>query len=150
MTQLSLRPPRGSDELPELVAVWRRSVTATHDFLQPDEIDFYAARMATEYLPAVELTVADANGAVVGFSGTTDGRLEMLFVDDGWRGRGVGALLLHEALRRHPALELDVNEENPQAVRFYERQGFVVTGRSELDGDGRSHPLLHLRRNAPA
>jgi putative acetyltransferase len=49
-------------------------------------------------------------------------------------------------LGRYPALILDVNEQNPPAAGFYARQGFVVVGRSETDGEGRPFPLLHLNR----
>ena len=40
---------------------------------------------------------------------------------------------------------LDVNEQNPLAAGFYERAGFVVVGRSPVDGAGRPFPLLHMR-----
>jgi hypothetical protein len=41
--------------------------------------------------------------------------------------------------------ELDVNEQNPQALGFYFKQGFEVIGRSEVDGMGQPYPLLHMR-----
>lgn len=37
-----------------------------------------------------------------------------------------------------------MNEQNPQAVGFYLHYGFVQTGRSPLDGEGRPFPLLHM------
>jgi putative acetyltransferase len=43
-------------------------------------------------------------------------------------------------------LTVDVNEQNPAAVGFYEAVGFVVVGRSPLDDAGRPFPLLHMRR----
>ena len=43
------------------------------------------------------------------------------------------------------AQQLDVNEQNPQALGFYFRQGFEVVGRSEQDGMGQPYPLLHMR-----
>jgi putative acetyltransferase len=42
-----------------------------------------------------------------------------------------------------------VNEQNPAACGFYEHLGFVVVGRSEVDGTGRPFPLLHMRRPTP-
>ena len=59
-------------------------------------------------------------------------------------GRGVGGALLRHARNRHGALHLEVNEQNARALAFYQRQGFVITGRSALDSAGRPYPLLHL------
>jgi putative acetyltransferase len=41
-------------------------------------------------------------------------------------------------------MSVDVNEQNPQATAFYQHYGFVQTGRSPLDGEGRPLPLLHM------
>ena len=54
-------------------------------------------------------------------------------------------MLLGHARRLKGALTVDVNEQNPEAVRFYEACGFAVVGRSEVDSDGRPFPLLHMR-----
>ncbi|PTR32003.1 putative acetyltransferase [Rhodococcus sp. OK519] len=142
-----LRPCHGPAEWPFLVRIWRSAVEATHTFLSPEDVDFYASRMLSDYLPAVELTVADVEGTPAGFSGLAGNSLEMLFVDDTYRGRGVGSALLRRALADHPDLILDVNEQNPQAVGFYERHGFVTRSRSATDADGRPFPILHMARS---
>ena len=79
--------------------------------------------------------------------------MEALFVDPDHHGTGVGRALVDHALTRDPApdpthnptLSVDVNEQNAMARRFYERAGFVATGRSDRDGQGRHYPLIHLR-----
>ncbi|MCE1174397.1 MAG: gluconokinase, GntK/IdnK-type [Propionibacteriales bacterium] len=135
------------------MAIWRRSVEATHHFLSADDIDAIERELIPTYFPAVAITVAEGAHGVVGFSGVADGRLEMLFVDAAARAGGVGSTLLHAAIEAHPDLELDVNEQNPAALAFYRRHGFEVIGRSATDQDGRPFPLLHLARRpaeAPA
>lgn len=42
--------------------------------------------------------------------------------------------------------KVDVNEENPEAIGFYEHFGFKLIGRSELDGSGKPYPILHMER----
>ena len=42
------------------------------------------------------------------------------------------------------ARAVDVNEQNPQALAFYKRQGFRIVGRSAQDGQGMPYPLLHM------
>jgi putative acetyltransferase len=46
------------------------------------------------------------------------------------------------AIHELQASKVDVNEQNGQAVGFYQRMGFVVTGRHETDGLGKPYPLL--------
>ena len=56
----------------------------------------------------------------------------------------VGTALLAHAKAAHQQLALDVNEQNPQALAFYKRQGFRIVGRSAQDGQGMPYPLLHM------
>lgn len=133
---------------PELVRIWRRAVEATHTFLAPDDVDEIETEVRTAALPALSVLVAQhADGTPVGWIGTDGHRVEALFVDPSAHGRGVGSALLAAATVGTARVELDVNEQNPGAVGFYERLGFVRTGRSERDGRGRPFPLLHLRRD---
>ncbi|MFT3888712.1 MAG: GNAT family N-acetyltransferase [Arachnia sp.] len=141
-----IRPSSGSTEYPGLVEIWRSSVRATHDFLDEKDFERIEASLIPVYFPAVAMLVADTDDGPVGFAGVAEGCLEMLFVSDSARGRGVGTALLHEAVARYGVTEVDVNEQNTGALGFYLSQGFVQVGRSELDGDGRPYPLLHLRR----
>lgn len=145
---LVLRPCHGSREWPVLVRIWRTAVEATHHFLTAEDIDYYEHRMASEYLGAVELTVAESDEVPVGFSGVAAGKLEMLFVDRAHHGHGAGSALLGQGLALFPDLLVDVNEQNPQALAFYRRHGFVVLDRSDTDADGRPFPILHLGRRA--
>jgi putative acetyltransferase len=48
-------------------------------------------------------------------------------------------------VRSLDATRVDVNEQNEQAVGFYQRMRFGVEGRSELDSQGKPFPLLHMR-----
>jgi putative acetyltransferase len=43
------------------------------------------------------------------------------------------------------ATQVDVNEQNEQAVGFYLKIGAEIIGSSELDGLGKPFPLLHTR-----
>ncbi|CAB3846917.1 Peptidyl-lysine N-acetyltransferase YjaB [Achromobacter pulmonis] len=128
-----------------VVDIWRRSVDATHDFLTPQDRQAIEAEVVG-FLPAAALDLAlDASGRPQAFMLLDGSHMEALFVDPDARGAGVGRALVEEALRRHPDLTTDVNEQNAQAVGFYERMGFERTGRSDRDGQGRAYPLIHLR-----
>lgn len=132
-----------------VMAVWRSAVDATHDFLSREDRAAIEAEVA-DFLPSAPLWLAvDAQDRAIGFMLLHEGHLEALFIDAGQRGRGLGRALLAHALRQEPALTTDVNEQNAQALGFYERLGFVRTGRSPRDGQGRAYPLIHLRYAGP-
>lgn len=143
--------PARREDLPRLLEVWEASVRATHRFLTESEVAALVplvreAFLAEDFLESVAVScVRSPEGEVVGFSGVADGKLEMLFLHPAWRGRGLGSRLLRHAIEVHGADRVDVNEQNEQAVGFYLRRDFEVEGRSELDGQGRPFPLLHLR-----
>lgn len=98
------------------------------------------------YLPALEIWLAQgADHQPCGFIGLTASHVEMLFIDAPARGKGIGRRLLDHAVALRGGLTLDVNEHNPQAVGFYQRYGFIQTGRSEVDAQGNPFPLLHMQ-----
>ena len=135
-------------DLDTLVGVWRRAVEATHDFLREGEVDELGPQARAEIARAA-VRVASGPDGPVGFLGGRGGEVDMLFVDPAVHGRGVGTALLDDAAAHHRVLTLDVNEQNTSARAWYARRGFVETGRSETDADGRPYPLLHLRRVTP-
>lgn len=144
LTAVRIRDAVGSAEYPRLVAIWRSAVDATHGFLADADRADFEGQLIGVHFAAVRLTVAEIDGVPVGFAGTAGERLEMLFVHADARGRGVGSALLRHAIAEQGIRVVDVNEQNEQAIEFYLRRGFVVTGRSELDEAGRPYPLLQM------
>lgn len=141
-----MRPAKPA-EYDELTRIWKAAVEATHDFVTPKEIAGWERRMPTEFLPAVDLTVAtDDDDRPLGFIGMDGQKIEMLFVDPAHHGEGIGRRLVEAAAAERPTLKVDVNEENMGAVAFYWKIGFKPAGRSDTDADGLPHPLIHLTR----
>ena len=139
-----IRQVAGPEEYPRLVAIWRSAVDATHDFLAEAHRDEIESQLASDYLPQVDLHVADRGGLLVGFAGVSGESLEMLFVDTRQRGHGIGTALLSFVVAECGVRTVDVNEQNSQAVEFYRRRGFTGVGRNELDDHGRPYPILHM------
>lgn len=141
---IKLRPSRPEDG-PRVVEIWGAAVDATHDFLTPEDREAIG-REVEAFLPSAPLTLAvDDRDRAIGFMLIDGGHMEALFIDPEHRGAGVGAILIDYALAVHPVLTTDVNEQNAQAVGFYEHMGFARTGWSATDGQGRPYPLIHLR-----
>lgn len=142
--------PFVSDDRHRLTEIWRAAVEATHDFLTVADIEHYEPLVRDTYLPAVEVWVAeDARGALTGFIGLSENKVEMLFVDPAVKGQGIGRTLLDHAHSLKGRLAVDVNEQNPLAVGFYLKYGFVQTGRSETDSEGKPFPIIHLVQPEP-
>ncbi|HDU4899980.1 TPA: acetyltransferase [Klebsiella quasipneumoniae subsp. similipneumoniae] len=140
---ISIRRSR-PDEGDKLIAIWCRSVDATHDFLSKayrKELE----EMVRAFLPEAPLWVAvNTEDQPIAFMLLTGDHMDALFVDPDVRCCGVGRLLIEHALSLTPKLTTNVNEQNEQAVGFYQRMDFRVTGRSETDDLGQPYPLLNL------
>lgn len=129
-----------------LVPLWESSVRATHTFLSEEEIQQIKTYVPKALTGVEHLAVAeDETGKPLGFLGAENGRLEMLFLAPQARGKGLGKEMLRFGMERYGIRQLTVNEQNPQAVGFYEHLGFETYKRTELDEEGNPYPLLYMR-----
>ncbi|MBP1771652.1 MAG: family N-acetyltransferase [Holophagaceae bacterium] len=138
-------------DLPRLFEVWESAVRATHTFLTEEDIGRLSP-LVREGLAAFRPIhcLRDPRGEVFAFLGVFEGRIEMLFVHASRRGQGFGRILVRHAVDTLGATLVDVNEQNDQAIGFYERLGFQTFARSDLDAAGFPFPLLHMRLASPA
>lgn len=129
-----------------LLRVWERSVRATHLFLSSQEIEEIKAYVPHAMQSVAHLIIArnDA-GAPVAFMGIQDQKLEMLFLDPDERGKGLGRELFQHGVKHFGVQEVTVNEQNQQALGFYEYMGFRVYERMDLDEQGKPYPIHKMR-----
>lgn len=129
-----------------LVEIWEGSVKATHTFLSDEEI-LHIKQYVPQALKNVPvlLTAENEDGDITGFMGIADQVLEMLFVSDKCRGKGIGKQLLTYGMENYTVEKLTVNEQNPLAIGFYEHMGFEVYKRTDLDEQGNPYPLLYMK-----
>lgn len=131
-------------EYPRLLEIWESAVLHTHDFLRKEDFLYYKERLPS-YFPHVALWGIEQDGCLAGFMGLAGENIEMLFVDNGFRRKGLGRQLVRHAVDELHATTVDVNEQNTQAVEFYQHIGFRVVSKSEQDSEGKPYPILHLR-----
>lgn len=133
-------------DLPRALAIWRAAVDATHGFLTADDRAEIDVMVAEQFLPNAEIWLADDDqGIAQGFLVMDGEMIDALFVDPAVHGRGFGSFLLDYALTLSPNATVDASEQASNALPFYEARGFVQTGRSECDPQGRPYPSIHLR-----
>ena len=141
--------PSSAGDLYRMYEVWHASVVATHDFVSESDLDDICVQVRNDYLPNRPLLVAiDSQDRVVGFMGMNGHEVESLFIDPTCHGRGLGRAFIEEASAQSPQLEVGVNAQNRQAVAFYEAVGFTAYASSPTDDDGRSYPILRMRRKS--
>lgn len=129
----------------ELLDVWEQSVRATHDFLTEQDIQNIRKQIADNYFDSMTLKgFKDSNNRLLGFSGVSDRKLEMLFVLPSAQGKGIGYSLCRYSIDNLNVQYVDVNEQNPKGLSFYKKVGFKIINRSHLDNEGRPFPILHL------
>jgi putative acetyltransferase len=149
MNAYSLRLATPDDFLP-ILSVWEASVRATHHFVTEEDIERYKPLILENILPSMPVWVAIVNHQVVGFMGNKEDSLEMLFLHPGYFGKGLGREMMQMALHQLGVRKVEVNEDNPQAVAFYEKAGFKTVHRSPLDGHGDPYPILKMEWQEPS
>lgn len=127
-----------TDALAALLA----ELIASHDLPVPPRAQRTAAVRHVIAAEDADFIVAEDEGAIVGclqlseryssWQAAPFGYIDDFVVTEGWRGRGVGALLLDHvrrlaAERGYCRIDLDVAREN-RAVGFYARHGFRDSG----------------------
>ncbi|HSI77167.1 MAG TPA: GNAT family N-acetyltransferase [Lunatimonas sp.] len=134
------------EDFPVLLAIWEASVRATHDFLTPEKIEEIKQIIIKEKVFSfVDIYVYnDSNGSKTGFIGIANNKIEMLFILPECRGKGIGRALTEFVISAHQVTKVDVNEQNPQAVGFYEKMGFNVINRCPMDSLGNPFPILEM------
>ena len=134
-------------DIDEILATWESAVRATHDFLSEKDIISIKPQVE-EGLKYVEnlLCVRDENNVIKAFMGVDNFKIEMLFVNNDSRGKGIGKKFVKYTLEKLKVRYVDVNEQNPEAFGFYKHLGFQVFERSEFDEQGNPFPILHMKR----
>jgi putative acetyltransferase len=126
-----LRPYTAADE-EAAIALWLRTWQQAY----PD-IDFSARltwwreRWRNELVAQAQIVVAESGGGMTGFVTIDPATLyldQIVVAPEAW-GSATAEALMAEARRLSPkGIELQVNHDNDRAIRFYQKQGFAITG----------------------
>lgn len=130
--------------LPGLADLW----VATWARTMPD-IDFEARRpWFLDHVAGLRAGGAELHVALTGEAGApagfvaidpATGYLDQLAVAPAFWGKGAAEALMDAARQRAPAgIALDVNQDNPRAVAFYQKLGFAIASAGENPMSGRA------------
>ena len=137
---------RNSKLINVLLDVWQASVRASHHFLTEADIRTLTPQAEEALLQIETLWIIEDDLRPVGFMGVQEHKIEMLFLHPDYFRKGVGKELVQRAFRELAVEYVDVNEQNPDAARFYERMGFHTFRRDDTDDQGNPFPILRMKR----
>ncbi|CAN7335556.1 hypothetical protein ASC89_00175 [Devosia sp. Root413D1] len=120
---ITLRQAREADaaDIAALFATSRRLLTFLPDLHTVEEDRVY---VRDKVLRDFRVTVAERDGAIVGFMAELEGWIEHLYVDAAQLRSGVGSVLIADAQSRNEDLQLWCFANNLRGRAFYERMGF--------------------------
>lgn len=141
MTEAVRIRPAAEADLPELVELLRQLFELEQDF-EPDASKQQAGLSLMLESPFAELLVAECGGRVAGFCGVQlqistamrsyAAQIEDLVLHPEFRRRGIGSRLLDAAgawakQRGARRLQLNCDDQNLPAMRFYEARNWIRT-----------------------
>ena len=131
INRCTLRPYAPADE-DAAIELWRRTWQQHYPrFDFTERLPWWRSRWRDELVPTASITVAERDGTLIGFV-TVDrqsGYIDQVVVAPEQWGSDVAHALIEEAKHLSPdGLHLKVNSDNARAIRFYEKEGFVITG----------------------
>ncbi|WP_296013628.1 GNAT family N-acetyltransferase [uncultured Treponema sp.] len=139
---------RSAELVQNLLEIWEKSVRATHTFLSDEEI-----LKIKEYVPGaiccvetlLVLREKGENFQRLGFMGIGGRKIEMIFLSSDAHGKGFGKMLVQHGIKNFFADKVTVNEQNPNAKRFYEHLGFKTYKTSATDEQGNPFPIAFMK-----
>lgn len=134
----------GVADCAEILDVWESSVRATHHFITEADIQYYKEHIPAGLTQVDLFCIRNAEGRMLAVIGIDKQMIELLFVRPEERGKGLGKQLVLYAIQTCKANKVDVNEQNKQALGFYRRMGFAVTGREEFKEE-HFYPVFHMQ-----
>lgn len=129
-----------------MLEIWEASVRASHRFLTEEDIRSLYPQAEEAILQIETLWVMQDGPRPVGFMGVQERKIEMLFLHPDYFRKGLGKIFVELAFRDLNVEYVDVNEQNPDAVKFYERMGFRTFHRDATDDQGNPFPILRMKK----
>ena len=112
-------------DIDRVVEIWLGANLQAHSFIPAQywESNLSAVK---DMLPRAEVYVYESDQMIHGFIGLSGDYIEVLFVSEAMRSHGIGTCLLNFVKAKKPKLRLQVYQKNLRAIRFYQKEEFVI------------------------
>lgn len=125
--------------------IWLNANLEAHPFV-PERYWRGNFQAVKEMLRQGELYVCEDGREIQGFVGLDKNYIAGIFVRSGARSRGTGRLLLEFVKGTREKLSLHVYQKNVRAIRFYQREGFVIQSQSVDENTGEKEYVMLWQR----
>lgn len=153
INSITIRPPRYPDDVDDLYHIFRLPEVSRTTLQLPSQEISHTHNRLKESPPGLYRYVAEIDGRVVGIATLHQSQNPRhhhaaglgMMVHPAYWGCGIGSQLMDALVKladdwlQLSRIELEVNTDNPAAIRLYEKVGFVIEGTHKLHayGDGR-------------
>lgn len=111
-----------------VMEIWLETNISAHNFISK-EYWMNNYEFVKNELPKSEIYVYEERDNIYGFIGIINGYIEGIFVKEKHQSKGIGKKLLDYCKEKYSKLSLNVYEKNYNAIRFYNREKFKITGK---------------------
>ena len=111
-----------------VMEIWLETNISAHNFIS-EEYWMNNYEFVKNELPKSEIYVYEERDNIYGFIGIINGYIEGIFVKEEHQSKGIGKKLLDYCKEKYSKLLLNVYEKNYNAIRFYNRENFKITGK---------------------
>lgn len=131
------------NDISVVMQIWLDTNIKTHSFISKcywmDNYD-----MVKKIMPQAEIYVYEDNitNQIEGFIGLTDNYFAGLFVKEGVQSKGIGKQLLNYAKGIKSNMRLSVYNKNIRAIKFYQREQFVIQSENTDDNTNEKELIM--------
>lgn len=130
------------EDINKVIQLWLDVNTKAHNFISETYwVEQFEA--VKEILPQSEVYVYEKNGEILGFIGLNDNYIAGIFISIYSQSMGIGKQLLDYVKQIKVELSLNVYQKNERAVKFYQREKFIIRSES-MDENTGEHEFLML------
>jgi putative acetyltransferase len=133
------------DDVDAVAQIWLEANTQAHNFI-PEKYWAEQFDAVKQVLPESEVYVYEENGEILGFVGLNENHIEGIFVSIISQSRGIGRQLLDFIKEIKIELSLSVYQKNARAIKFYQREDFIIQSENIDENTGEQEYSMLWKR----
>lgn len=132
-------------DIDSVADIWLNTNLKAHCFI-PAQYWKDNFEMVKEMLSQAEVYLYENEQKIQGFIGISGEYIEGIFVSDEMQSLGIGRLLLDYIKDKKLRLCLNVYQKNTRAIKFYQREGFRISGEGIDEATGEKDYVMVWQR----